>query len=105
VTGNIRLLISGKSKRADARGRDDRVREELAAGVAPMTNHGHIRACPYSLVASRITTGRAKRLPAIPILASAMQGGDFILLINAQLGGPLSGANRKTFADSEVFRF
>src|SRR5262249_9590203 len=25
---------------------------------------GHIRACPHSLVASRITTGRAKRLPA-----------------------------------------
>src|SRR6516225_9998605 len=33
---------------------------------------GHIRACPYSLVASRVTTGRAKRLPSIPVLASAI---------------------------------
>ena len=73
-----------------ARGRDGGVREELAAGVAPMTNDheepgsascaglgrrvhhpvgrsgGYIRACPDSLVVSRITTGRAKRLPGHP---------------------------------------
>jgi hypothetical protein len=72
---------------------DGGVREELAKGVAPMTNH-HEEPAPlpalvwavvftillvaavaifalvlYSLVSSRITTGRAKRLPAIPILA------------------------------------
>ena len=27
------------------------------------------------------------------------------VLINAQIGGPLSGAKRKTFAHSEPFRF
>src|SRR5262249_27019750 len=99
--------------RADARGCDGSVRQELAAGVAPMTNHddvpdptscagmgshilhpvgrsgGHIRACPYSLMASRITTGRAKRLPAIPMLASAMQGAR--LRTNAQIESPLFG--------------
>src|SRR5262249_31707783 len=49
------------------------------AGLGRRVHHsacrsgGHIRACRSSLVASRTTTGRAKRLPAIPILASAMQ--------------------------------
>jgi len=50
---------------------------------------------PYSclsLFASGITTGRAKRLPAIPILASASQGArlhtsPFV----AQIGGPTFG--------------
>ena len=72
---------------ADARGRDGGVRQALAAGVAPMTNHHEeptplpalvwavvftillVAAVAYSrlsLFASGITTGRAKRLPRHP---------------------------------------
>src|SRR5262245_1023408 len=43
-----------------------------------------------SLVASRITTGRAKRLPA-RFLRRRGRARDFIPLINVQSGGPLWG--------------
>ena len=56
-------------------------------------------------MASRIIAGRAKGLPAIPNLASAMQGAGLQLLINAQIGGPLSGVNLKTFVRFEIYRF
>ena len=47
--------------------------------------------------------GRAKRLPAILILAAAMQARDFTLLINAQIGGPFLGANLKTLPATALF--
>jgi hypothetical protein len=61
-------------------------------------------ACPYSLMASRITTGRVKRLPATPILASAMQGARLHTTHRAE-GGPLRGQTGKTYAHSEPYRF
>src|SRR5262245_31915244 len=98
-----------------SRGRDGGVCEELAGGVAPMTIHHEEPARPpgplvwtvvftillvaavaifalvlISLVASRITTGRAKRLPA-RFLRRRGRARDFIPLINVQSGGPLWG--------------
>jgi len=88
--------------RADARGGDGGARQELAAGVAPMTNHhaeraascaglgrrvhhpvgrsgGHIRACPYSLVASQPAAPSA--CPPSQFLRRRCRARDFILLI------------------------
>jgi len=41
-------LGSGEAETGDPRGRDGGVREELAAGVAPMTNHHHEEPAPLS---------------------------------------------------------
>ena len=43
---NCCRLGSGEAETGDARGRDGGVREELAAGVAPMTNHHHEEPAP-----------------------------------------------------------
>jgi len=90
--------VGGGSSAGDKPSR--RAGSASCAGLGRRVHHpvgrsgGHIRACPHSLVASRIIAGRAKGLPAIPNLASAMQGAGLQLLINAQIGGPLSGAKQ-----------
>src|SRR5262249_13959613 len=96
--------------RADARGCDVIVRQELAAGVAPMTNHHEEPAplpaldwavcspsCwsqrwPYSrlsLVASGVTNAQ----PAAPSACLPSLLAQDARLHTTQIGGPLSGAN------------
>ena len=96
--GGVFAKSCGESSADDKPSR--RADSASCAGLGRRVHHsacrsgGHIRACRSSLVASRTTTGRAKRLPAIPILASAMQGGaNFILLANVQTGLPPFGSN------------
>ena len=98
--------VGGESSADDKPSR--RADSASCAGLGRRVHHsacrsgGHIRACRSSLVASRTTTGRAKRLPAIPILASAMQGARLHTTHYAQIGCPISGANRKTFTRSTL---
>src|SRR5262249_46500274 len=100
--------------RADARGRDGRVRQELAAGVAPMTNHHEEPAPLPALVWAVVFTillvaavaifvlvlirqWHHESQPATPsacppqFLRLRCRACDFILLVNAQIGLPLSG--------------
>ena len=78
-----------------------RVDTAACAGLGHRVHHpvgrsgGDIRPCPYSLVASRTTTGHAKRLPAIPILASAMQGARLHTSLTRRSDFPFRGQTGK----------
>ena len=110
-------LGSGEAETGDARGRrrhsrragggssaDDkpssrRAGSAFCASLGRRVHHpvgrsgGHIRACPYSLVASQPAAPSA--CPPSQFLRRRCRARDFMLLVNAQTGLPLSRASRK----------